>query len=76
VLRVPVTIGTVVMPGESIATIAANAYLLRIEVPERHARFIRIGDPVKSVLAAFRPTSMSSAMAVSSRCTPSCKMAV
>lgn len=47
VLRVPVTIGTVVMPGESIATIAANAYLLRIEVPERHARFIKIGDPVK-----------------------------
>jgi RND family efflux transporter MFP subunit len=47
VLRVPVTIGTVVMPGESIATIAANAYLLRIEVPERHARFIKVGDPVK-----------------------------
>jgi RND family efflux transporter MFP subunit len=47
ILRVPVTVGTVVMPGESIATIAANAYLLRIEVPERHARFIKIGDPVK-----------------------------
>ena len=47
VLRVPVTVGTVVMPGESVATIAANAYLLRMEVPERHARFIKIGDPVK-----------------------------
>jgi RND family efflux transporter MFP subunit len=47
VLKVPVTVGTVVLPGESIATIAANAYLLRIEVPERHARFIGIGDPVR-----------------------------
>lgn len=47
VLRVPVTVGSVVMPGESVATIAANAYLLRIEVPERHARFIKVGDPVK-----------------------------
>lgn len=47
VLRVPVTVGSVVMPGESIATIAANAYLLRIEVPERHARFIKTGDTVK-----------------------------
>lgn len=47
VLRVPFTEGSVVMAGESIATIAANAYLLRLELPERHARFIRPGDPVK-----------------------------
>jgi RND family efflux transporter MFP subunit len=47
ILRVPVTVGTVVMPGESIATIAANAFLLRIQVPERHARFIKICDPIK-----------------------------
>ncbi|MDX2159621.1 MAG: efflux RND transporter periplasmic adaptor subunit [Hyphomicrobiaceae bacterium] len=47
VLRVPVTEGSVVLAGESIATIAANEYLLRLELPERHARFLQKGDPVK-----------------------------
>ncbi len=47
VLRVPVTEGSVVMAGESVATIAANAYLLRLELPERHARFMKAGDVVK-----------------------------
>lgn len=47
ILRVPVTEGSVVMAGEGIATIAANEYLLRIEVPERHARFMRKGDALK-----------------------------
>lgn len=47
VLKVPVTEGSVVLAGESIATIAANEYLLRLELPERHARFIKAGDPVR-----------------------------
>jgi RND family efflux transporter MFP subunit len=47
VLKVPVTVGSVVLAGESIATIAANEYLLRLELPERHARFIMAGDPVR-----------------------------
>lgn len=47
ILRVPVTEGSVVMAGESIATIAANAYLLRLEVPERHARHMRAGDALQ-----------------------------
>ncbi len=46
VLAVPVTAGSVVMPGETIAKIAANAYVLRLELPERHARFVKKGDPV------------------------------
>lgn len=46
VLAVHVTEGAVVMPGEPIATIATGAYLLRMEVPERHARFTREGDTV------------------------------
>ncbi len=46
VLTIPVTVGAVVMPGETIAKIAANAYVLRLELPERHARFIHAGDPV------------------------------
>jgi len=46
VLTIPVTVGAVVMAGETIAKIAANAYVLRLEMPERHARFIKSGDPV------------------------------
>ncbi len=47
VLRVPITEGSVVMSGESIASIAANEYLLRLELPERHARYVRKDDPVR-----------------------------
>jgi RND family efflux transporter MFP subunit len=47
VLKVPVTEGSVVMAGESIATVAANQYVLRLELPERHARFMKVGDAVK-----------------------------
>lgn len=47
VLKVPVTDGSVVMAGENIATIAANQYLLRLQLPERHARFIKTGDTVR-----------------------------
>lgn len=47
VLLVPVTTGSVIMPGESLATIAANEYVLRLELPERHARFMRKGDSIK-----------------------------
>lgn len=47
VLRVSVTEGSVVMAGESIATVAANEYLLRLEIPERHARSIKSGDIVR-----------------------------
>jgi len=47
VLKVPVTVGSVVLAGESIATIAANEFLLRLELPERHARFVKVGDPVR-----------------------------
>ncbi len=46
VLRVSVTEGSVVLPGEAVAIIAAERYVLRIELPERHARFIRTGDEV------------------------------
>ncbi|PLX39608.1 MAG: efflux transporter periplasmic adaptor subunit [Hyphomicrobiales bacterium] len=46
VLSVPVTAGSVVLPGETIATIAAEGYILRLEVPERHARFMKEGDVI------------------------------
>jgi RND family efflux transporter MFP subunit len=46
VLNVPVTIGTVVLPGETIAEIASDHYILRLQVPERHARYIELGDEI------------------------------
>lgn len=46
VLDVPVTAGSVVMGGEVIAMVAKEGFLLRIEVPERHARFMKVGDAV------------------------------
>jgi len=44
VLSVNVTAGTVVMPGEAIAEIAAERFILRVRLPERHARFLKRGD--------------------------------
>ncbi len=46
ILSVKVTQGTVVMPGEAIADIAADSYILRLMLPERHARFIKKDDTV------------------------------
>mgnify|MGYP000895509223 CR=1 FL=1 len=46
VLTVPVSMGRVLMPGETVATIAEDQYILRLELPERHARFMRAGDKV------------------------------
>jgi RND family efflux transporter MFP subunit len=47
ILTIPVSIGRVVMPGETIATLAENRYILRLQLPERHARFMRAGDRVE-----------------------------
>jgi RND family efflux transporter MFP subunit len=47
VLQVHVTEGSVVLPGDKVATIAVDAYLLRMMLPERHARFIKKGDTVQ-----------------------------
>jgi multidrug efflux pump subunit AcrA (membrane-fusion protein) len=46
VLQVPVSQGRVVLAGETIATIAARNYILRLQLPERHARFIKPGDTI------------------------------
>ncbi len=46
VLRVPATVGSVVAPGETIAEIAEEDYVLRLSMPERHARSIQAGGRV------------------------------
>lgn len=46
VLSVPVTEGSVILPGEPIARIAGGGYFLRLSLPERHAAGINTGDEV------------------------------
>jgi RND family efflux transporter MFP subunit len=46
VLDVQAVDGAVLMPGEAIATLAVETYVLRLHLPERHARFIKPGDEV------------------------------
>jgi multidrug efflux system membrane fusion protein len=46
-LGVPVSEGQVVLPGETIATFAEDRYILRLQLPERLARFMRAGDAVR-----------------------------
>ncbi|WP_299438502.1 efflux RND transporter periplasmic adaptor subunit [uncultured Rhodospira sp.] len=47
VLDVMVSEGSVVMPGEPLARVATERYVLRLRLPERHARFIAVGDSVR-----------------------------
>lgn len=47
VLQVPVTAGTVILAGEPVARIAEKNFVLRLRVPERHARFLKAGDSVR-----------------------------
>lgn len=46
VLEVPVTRGSVVMAGESVASIGGGGFFLRLAVPERHAAALREGDAI------------------------------
>ncbi len=58
VLTVPVTTGTVVLPGEPLATIAEQHFVLRLRVPERHVGFIKAGDTIRyeaSELGSSKP---------------------
>ena len=47
VIAVPVTAGTVVMGGDVVATVAEQDFVLRLQIPERHARYLKAGDPVR-----------------------------
>lgn len=46
VLTVPVTKGSVVMPGEAVATVGGGGFFLRLSVPERHAAFMKQGAAI------------------------------
>lgn len=47
VLNVPLTQGSVVMPGEVVAVIGGGGFFLRLAVPERHASFLREGADIQ-----------------------------
>jgi RND family efflux transporter MFP subunit len=47
VLQVPLTQGAVLLPGETVARIAEANFVLRLSVPEYHARTLRAGDRVR-----------------------------
>lgn len=47
VLKVPVTKGAVILPGEVIASVAGGGYFLRLALPERHAGALRVGAAVQ-----------------------------
>ena len=47
VLNVSVSAGSVILPGEPVAVIASELYLLRLSLPERHAHNIQEGDTIE-----------------------------
>lgn len=47
VLLTPVTQGAVVLNGDTVATIAEQDYVLRLDVPEYHTGFLQLGDLVR-----------------------------
>lgn len=46
ILAVPVQEGSVVMAGDNVATLATDNYILRLQLPERHARSLKAGDEI------------------------------
>ncbi|MGO9135831.1 MAG: efflux RND transporter periplasmic adaptor subunit [Methylovirgula sp.] len=56
VLTIPVTPGMVVLPGEPLATIAVQNFVLRLRVPERHVGFIKAGDRIRYEAAELGET--------------------
>lgn len=47
VLKRTVAVGSVVLPGDTVETVAQQDFKLRLRVPERHARFLKVGDAVR-----------------------------
>lgn len=47
VLKKLVTVGSVVLPGDAVVTVAQQNFKLRLRVPERHARSLKAGDKIR-----------------------------
>ncbi len=53
VVKRTVSLGSVVLPGDTVETIAQQNFKLRLRVPERHARFLKAGDRIRVDGAEF-----------------------
>jgi RND family efflux transporter MFP subunit len=53
VLKKMAAIGSVVLPGDPVVTVAQQHYKLRLRVPEHHARFLKAGDKLRIDGAEF-----------------------
>jgi multidrug efflux pump subunit AcrA (membrane-fusion protein) len=60
VLTVPVTLGSVVLPGEEVARITSGRYYLRLSLPERHAAGIRQDATVRIGRRGLSPAASGS----------------
>lgn len=60
VLKKMVTVGSVVLPGDPIVTVAQQHYKLRLRVPEHHARFLKAGDALRVDGAEFGDSATKS----------------
>ena len=47
VVKRVVAVGSVVLPGDPVVTIAQQDFKLRLRIPERHARFLKAGDRIR-----------------------------
>lgn len=47
VVTVPLTTGTVVLNGDTIATVGEQPFMLRLRIPESHATSLKVGDTVR-----------------------------
>lgn len=47
VLKKLAAIGSVLLPGEAVAMIAEQNFMLRLRIPERHARLLKAGDRIR-----------------------------
>jgi RND family efflux transporter MFP subunit len=60
VIAVPLTKGSVVLNGDTVATVGEQPFMLRLRIPERHALFMKVGDTVRidaGQLGSARSTS-------------------
>lgn len=47
ILKRMVSVGSVVLPGDTIGMVAQQDFKLRLRIPERHARGLKVGDAVR-----------------------------
>jgi RND family efflux transporter MFP subunit len=52
-----VAVGSVMLPGDPVVTIAQQDFKLRLRIPERHARFLKAGDKVRVEGSEFSESS-------------------